>query len=421
MKPNILRNAWVQLKKFGLDYDDFPTMVDNLGLLLWLLTINIQKKWTQSVHIIFYILSTIGVITYLYVHGFSMIWLVCFRYGKKEIEATCVVLALSACSITSVTKLAFMKLYAKEIKITIQRYLKCDSQVIPDTRFAKNLRKNLRAVKKRSLIIWISLVTNAFAYLARPLITPGRHFSVELMLLYGLEPMFESPNYEICTFILTTGIGFGVYALVGIAVYVLITVGYNEAQMYALSDELKHVWDDSRNFYNHIKHRISDKRRAVYIKQETMNEFIRIRLRDIAKFHVANINLLRHLDAELRPTLALEYSILACAITTELLGGLEHTYLTVPYTVVQITIDCLAGQRLIDACDELERSLYSCQWENFNVSNQRTVLLMLMMSQKTLMLSAGGVTKLNFNCLMVILKTSYSTYTTLKSTMKKNA
>ncbi|CAH2092582.1 unnamed protein product [Euphydryas editha] len=421
MESNILRQTWTHLKKFGLDYDDFPTIMENVGLLLWVLTINIQKKWTQNIHIIFHMMTAIALFFYLYVHGFSMVWLVYFHYGKKDIEATCVILALSACSITCVIKLVFMKIYAKEIKDTVQNYLKCDSQVIPDTRFAKNLRKNLRDVKKRSIIIWIFIVTNGFIYVVRPLITPGRHFSVELFLIYGLEPMFESPNYEISTFILTTGISFGVYTMICIAIYVLVVVGYNEAQMYALSDELEHVWDDSRNFYNHIKHRINDKRQAVYIKQQIMNDFIRIRLRDIIKFHVTNINLLRDLDNELRPTLALEYTILAFAITTELLGGLENTYLALPYTVVQILMDCLAGQRLIDACDNFERSLYSCQWENFNTSNQKTVLLMLMMSQKTLMLSAGGVTKLNFNCLMVILKTSYSTYTTLKSTVKKHA
>lgn len=44
----MLTKIWTQLKTFGLDYDDFPTMIDNIGLFLWILTINIQKKWTQS-------------------------------------------------------------------------------------------------------------------------------------------------------------------------------------------------------------------------------------------------------------------------------------------------------------------------------------------------------------------------------------
>lgn len=229
--------------------------------------------------------------------------------------------------------------------------------------------------------------------------------------------MFESPNYEIATVIFTVSSGFAVYSMVGIAVYVLVIVGYNESLMYTLSEELRNVWNDSRNFYNRNKHMMSDKRQAIVMKEQIMNEFIRIRLKDIVRFHITNINLLRELNRELRPLLALEYTLLVIAIISELLGGLEHTYLALPYTIVQMLMDCLAGQRLIDASDEFERSLYCCQWENFNVSNQKTVFLTLMMSQKTLILSAGGIATLNYQFFMAILKTSYSTYTTLRSTV----
>ncbi|XP_050348162.1 uncharacterized protein LOC126772027 [Nymphalis io] len=281
-----------------------------------------------------------------------------------------------------------------------------------------NRSPKLRVVKKRAIAIWVFLVSNGGIFTVIPFIIPGRHFTVEVYLLYGLEPMLETPNYEIATCITTISVGFAVYIMVNVAVYVIVIVGYNEAQLNALSEELINVWDDSKNFYNHVKHRISDKVHAVYIQKQIMNEFIRIRLRDIIKFHIANINLFHELDEEFGSTLAVEYSIMAVSIIAGLLGGLENTYLQLPYVIVQILMDCLAGQRLIDACDNFERSLYSCKWENFNASNQRTILLMLMMSQKTLMLSAGGIAKLNFNFMMNILKSTYSTYTTLKSTVK---
>lgn len=233
--------------------------------------------------------------------------------------------------------------------------------------------------------------------------------------------MTETPNYEIATIIFTITSGFAVYSMVSIAIYVLVIVGYNEAQMYALSEELRNIWDDSQNFYNKIKHRISDKRHIILIKQQVTNEFIRVRLRDVTKFHIANINLLSEFNQEFRVTLALEYTLLAIAIIAELLGGLEHTYLALPYTIVKMLMDCLAGQRVIDASDDFEKSVYSCRWENFNTSNRRTVLLMLVMSQRSMILSAGGFATLNYSFLMAILKSSYSTYTTLESTVKKNA
>lgn len=230
--------------------------------------------------------------------------------------------------------------------------------------------------------------------------------------------MFESPNFEIATVINISSIAFGIYTLVSIAVYVLVIVGYTECQMLALSEELENVWQDSLNFYNVNKHGIRNKIYVIDIKKEIMNEFIRVRLRDIIKLHTININLLHKVDQELRPTVALEFSIMTFSITAELLGGLENTYPQLPYTILQVFMGCLAGQRLIDACNNFEKALYTCKWEHFNVENQKTVLLMLIIAKKTLILSAGGVAKLNFECLMMILRSTYSAYTTLKSTLK---
>ncbi|CAH2244034.1 jg12135 [Pararge aegeria aegeria] len=235
----------------------------------------------------------------------------------------------------------------------------------------------------------------------------------------SLEPMLESPNYEIVHIVTTISVGFCVYLMVNVAIYVIVIVGYNEAQMFTICIEVRNLWDDSQNFYNRIKHRINNKIYAVYIKEKIVNEYIRIRLKAIIHYHVTNIHLFRELNNEFSDTLAIEYSIMSIAIIAELLGGLENTYLQVPYTVVQIFMDCLSGQRLIDACREFENALYSCEWENFNADNQKTISLMLLISQNTLMLSAGGMANLNFECLMMILKSAYSAYTALKSSINK--
>ncbi|XP_064073633.1 uncharacterized protein LOC113404327 [Vanessa tameamea] len=392
MESNIWLNLWAKIKKFGLEYDDFPTTIENVSLLLRILTIDLYKKSDKRIPLIFHVMTAIAGLSFFYCYIFSMLWLVFFRYGLSNVK--------------------------EDVKNTVDRFLKCDSQVISDTRFYKNLRKYLRVVKRRATVIWVFLISDGAVYIIIPFVVPGRLFTVDIIVIYGLEPMLETPNYEIATFITTLSVGFAVYTMVSVAVYVIVIVGYNEAQLHALSEELLNVWDDSKYFYNNIKHRITDKVHAVYIRKKIMNEFIRIRLRDIIKFHIANINLMREFDHDIRSTLGIEYTINTISIITELLDGLENTYLQLPYTVVHILMVCLAGQRIIDACDHFEKSVYSCKWENFNTSNRRTVYLMLIMSQKTLMLSAGGVVKLNFTCMMNVLRSTYSTYTTLKSMVK---
>ncbi|XP_046969734.1 uncharacterized protein LOC124537065 [Vanessa cardui] len=406
----------LSLGKFGLQHCDLPTMFSNVAALLRLITINISHRYSKRIPLIFYVTTFIVISTYFYAYIFSMVWLVIFRYGKANIEAASVALAFGTCNVTTVTKFVYMKLYAKEIENFVDKYLQCDSHVTPNTRFADNLRKKLKVVKRRATVIWVLLVSDGVIYLMIPFLLPGRQLTVDVYIFYGLEPMLETPNYEIANVVMILGIGFAVYTMVSVAVYIIVIVGYNEAQLHALSEELLHIWDDSQYFFNKIRNRITDEH-ELHTQSQVMNEFIRISLKNITKFHIANINLIRELDYDMRPILAFEYSIKVISIIAGLLGGLENTFLQLPYMIVQIFMDCLSGQRLIDACDHFEKSVYSCQWEKFNSSNQRTVRLMLMMSQKTLMLSAGGVAKLNFNFLMNILKSTYSIYTTLKSTV----
>lgn len=231
--------------------------------------------------------------------------------------------------------------------------------------------------------------------------------------------MLEPPNYEIALFLTTVTTGFGVYTMVSVATYIIVIVGYAEAQLNALSEELRNVWFDSQHYYDDMKDKIQENMQVIEIKHMIMNEFVRVRLKDIIRFHIVNINLVHELDQEFRNTLALECCIMGFSIICELLGGLKHTFIQLPFSLIHASMDCLAGQRLIDAGNNFENALYNCKWENFNVENRKTVLLMLGMSQKTLMLSAGGIAKFNFNCLMKILKSTYSAYTTLESTIKK--
>lgn len=113
----------------------------------------------------------------------------------------------------------------------------------------------------------------------------------------------------------------------------------------------------------------------------------------------------------------MEFVLLIHGLIAELLGGLENTYIEMPFALMQVAMDCLIGQRMMDACKKFEYAVYDCKWENFDVTNMKTVLLILQNAQKTMVLSAAGMTSLNYNCLMTIIRSIYSAYTTLRSTM----
>ncbi|CAH2043154.1 unnamed protein product, partial [Iphiclides podalirius] len=226
--------------------------------------------------------------------------------------------------------------------------------------------------------------------------------------------MYESPNYEIAFTIMAAGVCVCCYLPANITAFLIVITGYTESHMLALSEELLLLWTDAETSYREnsqsiLEHGVS------YDKMDFMNEFIRRRLKDIVKRHTLNLNLLRKLEGVIRGALALEFLILVVALIAELLAGLENTYLEIPFAMMQVAMDCLNGQRLLDASVAFENAVYDCKWENFNSSNMKTVLLMLQTAQKPLTLSAGGITILNFACLMDVLKSVYSAYTTLRT------
>lgn len=227
--------------------------------------------------------------------------------------------------------------------------------------------------------------------------------------------MLESPNYEIATMLMIPAIIIGVFSLAVIVAFMVVIVGYIEAQMLALTEELLNLRQDSEIFCEKVMRQNNSL--STRPKSAIKNIFIKNRLRNIIKFHIMNIKLRNNVESKFRIIYIMEFIFLFFAIVAELLGGLENTYVQLPYTFDQIFLDCLIGQRLLEASIIFEKALYSCEWEDFNVANQKTVLLMLRNSQKTLTLSAGGIAVLSYPFLMHVIKSTYSAYTTLQSTV----
>lgn len=231
--------------------------------------------------------------------------------------------------------------------------------------------------------------------------------------------MFESPNYEIAFIVCTLGVHVTCFLPANITGFFIIITGYTEAQMLALSEELINVWDDAE--YNYKSEttavNIRNFRDAREIKTKTLNAYVTRKLEQIVKIHTTNINLLRQIEHVFRGAIAIEFTLLYIGVIAELLGGLEKTWIELPFAMMLVGMDCLTGQRVKDASIEFERAVYDCKWENFNVKNRKIVLLMLQMAQKNMGLSAGGVTSLSFVSFMAIIKSTFSAYTTLRSTM----
>lgn len=241
------------------------------------------------------------------------------------------------------------------------------------------------------------------------------------LFFVGLEPMQESPNYELAFGLMATGTCVTCYLPANITAFLIVITGYTEAQMLSWSQELSNLWEDAEHNYLQRPERennVAVVSNSAENKNLALNKYVKSRLKVIIKGHAANINLLKQIEEIFRGAIAVEFTLLIVGLIAELLGGLENTYIEIPFALMQVAMDCLTGQRVMDASMVFERAVYDCKWENFDQNNMRTVMLMLQSSQKTMTLSAGGITKLSFVSLMAVIKSVYSAYTTLRSTMK---
>nr|UVB79114.1 odorant receptor 15 [Heortia vitessoides] len=412
---------WRSIRKYGLEYCDLPTMLSNLYFMFRPLTLNIDPGNTEPIPKVFFVITLIFAIIYTYTYFFSMIWFVFVRcIETRDLVAAMIVFSLGITSEIGVTKYIFTLAYENKIRGIIKQYIECDALVVAGSRFSKNLLKALRNVKQRAVVYWIVIISNGIIYIMKPFVMPGRNPMEEIFILYKLEPPLEKPNLELANLMMALGSVFTCYLTANMAVFLIIISGYVEAQLLALSVELENIWDDAEVQHTNdskVEDSTSDASASDSPDNNAINKIIGQRLCELIKVHAININLLLEIEVVFRGAFIVEFIVLSVGLIAQLLGGLQNTYMEVPFAVIQVAMDCLTGQRLMDACDVFEVAVYGCKWERYNASNMKTVLMMLMNSQKTLTLTAGGVAVLNFACLMSVFNSVYSAFTTLQSVM----
>ncbi|CAB3230221.1 unnamed protein product [Arctia plantaginis] len=407
---------WENLRKFNLDHCDLPTMLWNVAVGLRVLTLNIERNYDKGIPIYYYILTFVITVSYFYVFLICMIWFVFIRCRQTgDLTSAMVVLSLGISSEIGTIKLLCMFIYVDKIKMLVDEFLECDAQTVLGDRFRSNLLKTLRVVKKRALLYWTVIVGNGILYLLKPVVMPGKNLPENHYVIYGLEPMFETPNYEIACAIMTAGVFFICYVPASATAYLIVIVGYIEAQLLALSEEVLQIWPDAvKNVEAHIN--VVDIEEFEPNTNILINKYVEKRLKEIIIRHALIKELFLKIEDIFKGAIAIGFLLLVLGLIAELLGKLENTFLQMPFAFMQVAMDCFNGQRVMDACVVFEEAVYDCQWEKFNKANMKMVLIMLQNAQKTMTLSAGGIAMLNFTCLMSITRGIYSAYTALRST-----
>lgn len=234
----------------------------------------------------------------------------------------------------------------------------------------------------------------------------------------GLEPKTESPNYEIAYILCIMAGLFATAGISNVTVLLIVLTGYIEAHLTAMTNEFENLWSDTLEYEktNLIE---NPNCYEVTLKNELLDKHINGMLIKHIKRHNSILEVHKLVKDIFDGVIAFEFILTTLALIATLLGGLEDTYMQIPYTITQLVVDTIVGQRLIDSSILFEQAIYRCGWEHFNSSNMKTAQIILQCSQKTLKLTAGHVTYLSYVCFASIVRSVYSAYATLRQAMNK--
>nr|AST36322.1 putative odorant receptor OR39 [Cydia fagiglandana] len=404
------------MDKFGLAHCDLPTMMWNVAVMLRMVAVKIEGS-AKSIPIFFYLLAAVSIVLYFFNYYASMIVFVlvdCRETG--DVLAAIMALSLSITSLIGINKLMYMYIHQDKVQSLVADYISYDRELHwPGT--AALMADLMRNVKMRLILFWAVTMGNAFIFNLQPLAMPSEVSRLNLYdkhVVYGLKFILGITNYPIALVNIVICVFFICSVTSCIGGLLIVTTGYSEVRLLALSQEMRDLWSDAHQHYSENFEGDSEGKKAA----KELNNYVNYRLQVIVKSHAINIDLIKKLEGIFRNAIAVEFILVTAGLSIDLLGGLEDTFIILPFSLMQVSMDCYLGQKLMDASKVFEDSIYDCKWENFDVKNRKTVLLMLKMSQRTLSLSAGGVATLSFECLMAIYKSVFSAYTALESTMK---
>ncbi|XP_041977462.1 putative odorant receptor 19b [Aricia agestis] len=84
------------------------------------------------------------------------------------------------------------------------------------------------------------------------------------------------------------------------------------------------------------------------------------------------------------------------------------------YCVIVFFLYCFLCQKLIDASVIFESSVYGCGWEQFDMSEKKTVYIMLKVARRPIKLFAANIVPIDLNTFAVTVQNMYKFVTALK-------
>ncbi|XP_045542795.1 odorant receptor 10a-like [Papilio machaon] len=254
---------------------------------------------------------------------------------------------------------------------------------------ADKLKQIIKSIKKL-IIIWylFHLINGVFVFIPKRI---SEMNDCSLSSCVGLKPLSERPNKEACMVILTAHALFCIITTAAYDATFLFLFAHTASMFEILKEEtisLNEIYQTSK--YEHLED----------------TQIVTERLKNLINRHSLILHTVKKIQSIYNIAVGISLGLEAISMCLFFVLPFEAVLNLVPIIIHGLSmffLYCYQGQKITTAAEGFEMAVYCCGWENFDIKEQKMILIMLRQSQKPVILKAASVAPIciySFACTM---------------------
>ncbi|XP_041977464.1 odorant receptor 67a-like [Aricia agestis] len=162
---------------------------------------------------------------------------------------------------------------------------------------------------------------------------------------------------------------------------------------------------------------IAEEMKALNILEGLVDNGVKEKLASLIKRHILLLHIVQCLRDLYSLPLGIDFAANAYCMCLFFSLPLEDWISFAPvlgYCFLVFFLYCYLCQKLVDVSEVFEASVYDCGWENYVLSDRRSVLIVLLQAQQPVMIKAGNIVPVNIYTFASAMQGIYKFVTALK-------
>lgn len=211
-----------------------------------------------------------------------------------------------------------------------------------------------------------------------------------------MGPLSDTPNRQICKSILFIQEVLLVIIDLNYQTLQLVLISHTAAMYRLLADEMQQL--DASQF-------------------NTDYEAIKRKLPSLILRHILSLEIVKNLQSLYSVPMGVNFVLNSVCIALFFYLPSEEWINFCPFLIycfLVFFLYCYLCQKLIDASEMFERSVYACGWEKYHLKEQKIVYIMLLQAQKLIQLLAADIIPINIYTFATTIQVLYKFITVIK-------